>query len=86
MGVVIEELIDGGDDGGGGLAELRGVWRDGQGEGGVLACGQADVRGDGVAGPGKIIMQFLVFSPPGVPQKNGKWSKDGPLLLPFLNN
>ena len=52
VGVVIEELIDGGDDGGGGLAELRGVRRDGQGEGGVLACGQADVRGDGVAGPG----------------------------------
>ena len=52
VGVVVEELIDGGDGGGGGLAELRGVRRDGQGEGGVLAGGQADVRGDGVAGPG----------------------------------
>jgi hypothetical protein len=52
VGVVIEELIDGGDDGGGGLAELRGVRRGGQGEGVVLAGGQADVRGDGVAGPG----------------------------------
>ena len=52
VGVVIEELIDGGDGGGGGFAELRGVRRDGQGEGGVLACGQADVRGDGVAGSG----------------------------------
>src|SRR5260370_5525609 len=52
VGVVIEELVDGGDGGGGGFAELGGGGRDGQGEGVVLACGQADVRGDGVAGPG----------------------------------
>ncbi len=37
MGVVVEELADGGDGGGGGSAQLGGVRRDGQGEGGVLA-------------------------------------------------
>src|ERR1035441_7802563 len=52
VGVAVQELVDGGDDDGGGLAELRGGRRDGQGEGGVLAGGQADVSGDGVAGPG----------------------------------
>ena len=52
VGVVVEELVDGGDGGGGGFAELGGGGRDGHGEGVVLAGGQADVRGDGVAGPG----------------------------------
>src|SRR5207344_1276393 len=52
VGVVVEELVDGGDGGGGGLAELGGGWRDGQGEGAGLAGGQADVRGDGAGGAG----------------------------------
>src|SRR5713101_4225036 len=37
-GVAVGELVGGGDGGGGGLAELGGGGRDGQGEGGVLAC------------------------------------------------
>jgi hypothetical protein len=34
------------------LTMTGGSWRDRHGEGVVLACGQADVRGDGVAGSG----------------------------------
>jgi hypothetical protein len=52
MGVAVEELVDGGDGFGGGLAELGGCGRDGQGEGAGLAGGEPDVRGDGGAGAG----------------------------------
>lgn len=52
VGVVIEELVDGGDGCSGGLAELGCGGRDGQGEGAGLAGGEADVGGDGVAGAG----------------------------------
>ena len=52
VGVVIEELVDGGDCLGGGFAHLGCGRRDRHGQGVVLSAGQADVRGDGVPGPG----------------------------------
>ena len=52
VGVVIEELVDGGDCLGGGFAHLGCGRRDRHGQGAVLSAGQADVRGDGVPGPG----------------------------------
>ncbi len=51
-GVVVQQLVDLGDGGGGGLPDLPGRFGHRQGEGAVLAAGQADVRGDGVAGAG----------------------------------
>src|SRR5690349_9101678 len=52
-GVLVEQFVDGGGDFGGGPALVP----DGQGcrdgEGAVLAAGQAGVRGDGVGGPGR---------------------------------
>ena len=51
--MVVQQLVDLGDGGGGGLPDFPGRLGDGQGEGAVLAAGQADVRGDGVAGPGR---------------------------------
>jgi hypothetical protein len=51
-GVLVEQVVDGGDDLGGGPALIpdeQGGW---DGEGVVLAAGQAGVRGDGVAGLG----------------------------------
>jgi hypothetical protein len=51
--VLVEQVVDGGEDVGGGAALVP----DGQGcrdgEGAVLSAGQADVGGDGVAGPGR---------------------------------
>lgn len=51
-GVVVEEVVDLGDDVGGGLALLPGGFGDRQGQGVVLAAGQAYVGGDGVVGSG----------------------------------
>ena len=51
-GVVVQQLVDLGDGAGFGLPDLPGRLGYWQGEGAVLAAGQADVRGDGVAGPG----------------------------------
>ena len=51
-GVVVQQLVDLGNGGCGGLPDFPGRLGDWQGEGAVLAAGQADVRGDGVAGPG----------------------------------
>jgi hypothetical protein len=50
--VVVQQLVDLGDGAGFGLPDLPGRLGHWQGEGAVLAAGQADVRGDGVAGPG----------------------------------
>src|ERR1035438_4911838 len=52
VGVVVEELVDGGDDLGRGLPDGPAGPGGGEGEGVVLAAGQADVGGDGVAGAG----------------------------------
>ena len=51
-GVVVQQLVDLSDSGGLGLPDLPGWLGDWQGEGACLAAGQADVRGDGVAGAG----------------------------------
>ena len=50
--VVVQQLVDLSDSGGLGLPDLPGRLGDWQGEGAGLAAGQADVRGDGVAGAG----------------------------------
>src|SRR5712691_656427 len=51
-GVVVQEPVDRGDGAGRGLPDFPGAFGYRQGEGAVLAGGQADVRGDGVAGAG----------------------------------
>src|SRR6266702_1681316 len=51
-GVVVRQLVDLGDGAGLGLPDFPGRLGDWQGEGAVLAAGQAGVRGDGVAGAG----------------------------------
>jgi hypothetical protein len=51
-GAVVKEPVDLVDGGGFGLPDLPGWLGEWQGEGAVLAAGQADVGGDGVAGPG----------------------------------
>ena len=49
---MVQQPVDLGDGGGGGLPEFPGRFGHWQGEGAGLAAGQAGVRGDGVAGPG----------------------------------
>jgi hypothetical protein len=51
-GVVVQQPVDLSDSGGLGLPDFPGRFGDWQGEGAGLAAGQADVRGDGVAGAG----------------------------------
>ena len=51
-GVVVQQLVDLGDGAGFGLPDLPGRVGDWQGEGAVLAAGQAGVGGDGAAGAG----------------------------------
>jgi hypothetical protein len=53
VGVVVEQFIDRRDDLRGGLAELPGRLGHREAQGVVLSAGQADVRGDGVAGSGR---------------------------------
>jgi hypothetical protein len=50
--VAVQQRVDLGDGAGFGLPDFPGRLGHWQGEGAGLAAGQADVRGDGVAGPG----------------------------------
>jgi hypothetical protein len=50
--VLVEQFVDGGDDLGGGPALVPDGQGRGEGECVVLAAGKADVRGNGVVGPG----------------------------------
>ena len=52
VGVVVQEPVDLGDDLGECAALFPGALGDRQGQGAVLAAGQADVGGDGVVGAG----------------------------------